>query len=137
MGAVLPSVAEELLREIKRTYEETSKISDELLLGLRFIFGPTALYALDLVDQHSVTKVISPSGRTTFQVTGSSGKMYTCYSSCHYCSCPAFSFSVLRRNDNMVCKHILAVYLSQALGSCQELTVSDKQMCDILLANED
>ncbi|XP_063813444.1 zinc finger SWIM domain-containing protein 7 isoform X2 [Pseudophryne corroboree] len=102
MEAVLPSVAEELLREIKRCYQETSEISDEHLLGLKFIFGPTALYALDLVDQRSVTHVTSPSRRSTFQVTGSSGKMYTCYKACHYCSCPAFSFSVLRRHESMV-----------------------------------
>ncbi|XP_063813447.1 zinc finger SWIM domain-containing protein 7 isoform X5 [Pseudophryne corroboree] len=104
---------------------------------LKFIFGPTALYALDLVDQRSVTHVTSPSRRSTFQVTGSSGKMYTCYKACHYCSCPAFSFSVLRRHESMVCKHILAVYLSQAMGTCQELMVSDKQMIEILLAKED
>ncbi|KAM5181255.1 zinc finger SWIM domain-containing protein 7 [Mantella aurantiaca] len=137
MEASLPSIAQELLREIKQSYQETSQISDEHLLGLKFIFGPTALYALDLVDQRSVTNLISPSGRSTFQVTGSSGKLYTCYKACHYCSCPAFTFSVLRRNDSMLCKHILAIYLSQAIGVCQEMTVSDKQMSDILLARED
>ncbi|KAM9320817.1 zinc finger SWIM domain-containing protein 7 [Gastrophryne carolinensis] len=137
MDVILPAVAQELLREIKRAYHENSQISDEHLLGLKFIFGPTALYALDLVDQRSVTHVTSPSGRSTFQVTGSSGKIYTCYKACHYCSCPAFTFSVLRREDSMVCKHILAVYLSQALEVCQEVTVSNKHMGDILLARED
>ncbi|XP_044139697.1 zinc finger SWIM domain-containing protein 7 [Bufo gargarizans] len=137
MDLTLPSVAEELLREIKCSYCETSQISDEHLLGLKFIFGPTALYALDLVDQRSVTHVTSPSGRSTYQVIGSSGKVYTCYKACHYCSCPAFSFSVLRRNDSLMCKHILAVYLSQAIGCCQDLSVSDKQMSEILLAKED
>ncbi|KAG8450415.1 hypothetical protein GDO86_002902 [Hymenochirus boettgeri] len=134
MSVILPSVAEELLREIKRSYQETSQIPDEFLLGLKFIFGPTALYALDLVDHCSVIHVTSPSGRETFQVTGSSGKIYTCFASCHYCSCPAFSFSVLKKNDSMVCKHILAVYLSQTMGVCQELTVTDEQMCDILFS---
>ncbi|KAM4044487.1 zinc finger SWIM domain-containing protein 7 isoform 1-T1 [Anomaloglossus baeobatrachus] len=137
MDLTLPSAAEELLREIKRRYQETSQISDEHLLGLKFIFGPTALYALDLVDQRSVTHLTSPSGRSTFQVTGSSGKMYTCYKASHYCSCPAFSFSVLRRQDSLMCKHILAVYLSQAIRCCQGLSVSDKQMSEILLAKED
>ncbi|XP_077150359.1 zinc finger SWIM domain-containing protein 7 isoform X1 [Ranitomeya variabilis] len=137
MDFTLPSAVEELLREIKRLYQETSQISDEHLLGLKFIFGPTALYALDLVDQRSVTHVTSPSGRSTFQVTGSSGKMYTCYKTSHYCSCPAFTFSVLRRQDSLMCKHILAVYLSQAIGCCQDLSVSDKQMSEILLAKED
>uniref|UniRef100_A0A8C5QSV9 Zinc finger SWIM-type containing 7 n=1 Tax=Leptobrachium leishanense TaxID=445787 RepID=A0A8C5QSV9_9ANUR len=103
---------------------------------LKFIFGPMALHALDLVDLRSVLHITSPCGRSTYQVTGSSGKTYTCYKSCHYCSCPAFIFSVLRKNDSMLCKHILAVYLSQAMGACQELSVSDQQMCDILLAKD-
>ncbi|KAG9486031.1 hypothetical protein GDO78_008887 [Eleutherodactylus coqui] len=137
MAFTLLSAAEELLREIKQNYQETSQISDEHLLGLKFIFGPTALYALDLVDQCSVTHVTSPSGRSTFQVTGSSSKVYTCYKACHYCSCPAFSFSVLRRNDSLMCKHILAVYISQAIGRCQDLSVSDNHMSEILLAKDD
>lgn len=28
--------------------------------------------------------------------------MYTCFVSCHYCPCPAFSYSVLRRNDSLL-----------------------------------
>jgi len=35
------------------------------------------------------------------------------------------------------CKHILAVYLSQAVGACQELTVSEEQLTSILLAEEE
>ncbi|KAM8797283.1 zinc finger SWIM domain-containing protein 7 [Eudromia elegans] len=112
-------------------------VPDELLLGLKFIFGPCALPALDLVDQRSVTRVVSPSGRTAYQVLGSSGKLYTCYSSCHFCTCPAFDFSVLQKNESLLCKHILAVYLSQALGACQELTVSEEQLTNILLAEDE
>lgn len=39
-----------------------------LFSSLRFVFGPCALQALDLVDQRSVTCVSSPSGRSVFQV---------------------------------------------------------------------
>lgn len=35
------------------------------------------------------------------------------------------------------CKHILAVYLSRAMGACQELTVSEEQLTSILLAEEE
>ena len=31
------------------------------------------------------------------------------------------------------CKHLLAVYLSQVMGTCQQLSVSDKQLTDILM----
>ncbi|NXX77370.1 ZSWM7 protein, partial [Urocolius indicus] len=131
MDSTLPAVAEELLREIKKAFQETSHGT------LKFIFGPTAVPALDLVDQCSVTRLRSPSGRTVYQVLGSSGKLYTCYSSCHFCTCPAFGFSVLQKSESLLCKHILAVYLSQAMGACQELSVSEEQLTSILLAEED
>uniref|UniRef100_A0A8C5UIB0 Zinc finger SWIM-type containing 7 n=1 Tax=Malurus cyaneus samueli TaxID=2593467 RepID=A0A8C5UIB0_9PASS len=104
---------------------------------LKFIFGPCAVPALDLVDQRSVTRLRSPSGRILYQVLGSSGKLYTCYSSCHFCTCPAFGFSVLQKNESLLCKHILAVYLSRAMGACQELSVSEEQLANILLAEEE
>ncbi|XP_007670736.1 zinc finger SWIM domain-containing protein 7 [Ornithorhynchus anatinus] len=137
MDATLPAVAEELLNEISSAFKETSQIPDELLLALKFVFGSSAVQALDLVDQRSVTRVLAPSGRVVYQVVGSSGKLYTCFNSCHYCSCPAFAFSVLRKSDTLLCKHLLAVYLSQAMGMSQELSVSDKQMTSILLMEED
>ncbi|KAM9218324.1 zinc finger SWIM domain-containing protein 7 isoform 7-T7 [Leptosomus discolor] len=74
---------------------------------------------------------------TTTKVLGSSGKLYTCYSSCHFCTCPAFGFTVLQKSESLLCKHILAVYLSQAMGACQELSVSEEQLTSILLAEEE
>lgn len=47
-----------------------------LSLRLRFVFGPCALQALDLVEKRSVTCVTSPSGRKVFQV-GASLQVWT------------------------------------------------------------
>ncbi|KAI1902906.1 hypothetical protein AGOR_G00021130 [Albula goreensis] len=132
MSSFLPAVAEELLREIRNVYQETSQIPDEILLALKFVFGPSALHALDLVDQRAVTVLSSPSGRRVYQVVGGSGHLYTCYTTCHYCPCPAFAFSVLRRSESLLCKHILAAYLCQAMGLSQQETVTDQQMSNIL-----
>lgn len=44
-----------------------------------------------------------------FQVTGGSGRLYTCFLSCHYCPCPAFAYSVLRRNDGLVVRLIQTI----------------------------
>ncbi|XP_053340795.1 zinc finger SWIM domain-containing protein 7 isoform X2 [Clarias gariepinus] len=132
MASCLPAVAQQLLKDLQKAYTEKSQIPDELLIALRFIFGPCTLQALDLVDQRAVTCVSSPSGRVVFQVLGGSGRLYTCYTSCQYCPCPAFSFSVLRRNESLVCKHILAAYLCQAMGLCQQEQVSDQHMTLIL-----
>ncbi|TNN82716.1 Zinc finger SWIM domain-containing protein 7 [Liparis tanakae] len=103
-----------------------------LSFRLKFVFGPCALQALDLVDQHSVTCLSSPSGRKAFQVVGGSGRLYTCFVSCHYCPCPAFAYTVLRRNEGLLCKHLLAVYLCQATGGTRQESVSDQQMSTLL-----
>uniref|UniRef100_A0A3B4UX17 Zinc finger, SWIM-type containing 7 n=1 Tax=Seriola dumerili TaxID=41447 RepID=A0A3B4UX17_SERDU len=173
MPSLLPAVAEQLFRDIQKTYQETSQIPDDLLIAswhngqsywecsgvpclgqhghilpacqedshlqalhhtfcLKFVFGPCALQALDLVDQRSVTCLSSPSGRKAFQVMGGSGRLYSCFVSCHYCPCPAFAYTVLRRNEGLLCKHILAAYLCQALGVTEEESVSDQQMSMLL-----
>ncbi|XP_008300050.1 zinc finger SWIM domain-containing protein 7 [Stegastes partitus] len=132
MRSMLPAVAEQLFRDIQKTYQETSQIPNDLLIALRFVFGSCALQALDLVDQRSVTCLSSPSGRKAFQVTGGSGTLYTCFLSCHYCPCPAFAYTVLRRNEGLLCKHILAVYLCQAMAVTQQESVSDQQMSTLL-----
>ncbi|KAM3600740.1 uncharacterized protein V6R79_001635 [Siganus canaliculatus] len=132
MRSFLPTVAEQLLRDIQITYRETSRIPDELLIALKFVFGSCALQALDLVDQRSVTCLSSPSGRKAFQVTGSSGRLYTCFTSCHFCPCAAFAYTVLRRNDGLLCKHVLAVYLCQAMALTQQECVSDEEMSTLL-----
>ncbi|XP_026228097.1 zinc finger SWIM domain-containing protein 7 [Anabas testudineus] len=137
MRSFLPPVAEQVFRDIQKTYEETTQIPDDLLIALKFVFGPCALQALDLVDQRSVTCLSSPSGREAFQVMGGSGRLYTCFVSCHYCPCPAFAYTVLRRNEGLLCKHILAVYLCQAMGVTQQESVSDQQMSTLLCGSAD
>uniref|UniRef100_A0AAZ1Y394 SWIM-type domain-containing protein n=1 Tax=Oreochromis aureus TaxID=47969 RepID=A0AAZ1Y394_OREAU len=165
MRSFLPAVAEQLFRDIQKTYQETSQNAVGLQIQtaldysaaftkdldvcpqklncrteiewLKFVFGSCALQALDLVDQHSVTCLTSPSGRKAFQVTGGSGRLYTCFLSCHYCPCPAFAYSVLRRNEGLVCKHILAVYLSRAMAATQQEIVSDQQMSLLLSGTMD
>ncbi|XP_019940993.1 zinc finger SWIM domain-containing protein 7 [Paralichthys olivaceus] len=137
MSPLLPAVAEQLFRDIQRTYRDTSHIPDDLLIALKFVFGPCALRALDLVDRRSVTCLSSPSGRKVFQVSGDSGRLYTCFVSCHYCSCPAFAYTVLRRNEGLLCKHILAAYLCQAMGVTQQESVSDQHMSMLLSGTAD
>ncbi|KAM8741179.1 zinc finger SWIM domain-containing protein 7 isoform 2-T3 [Acanthopagrus schlegelii] len=105
MRSFLPEVAEQLFQDIQKSHQETSQIPDDLLIALKFVFGPCALPALDLVDQRSVTCLSSPSGRKAFQVMGGSGRLYTCFVSCHYCPCPAFAYTVLRRNEGLLLPH--------------------------------
>ncbi|KAM4824588.1 zinc finger SWIM domain-containing protein 7 isoform X2 [Urocitellus parryii] len=126
MAVTLPVVVEELLSEMAAAVRETARIPDEHLSSLKFIFGSSAIQALDLVDRQSITLISSPSGRHIYQVLGSSGKTYTCLASCHYCSCPAFTFSVLRKSESLLYwrlnPEVLTTELHPALfeiGSCK------------------
>uniref|UniRef100_A0A8C8GY42 SWIM-type domain-containing protein n=1 Tax=Oncorhynchus tshawytscha TaxID=74940 RepID=A0A8C8GY42_ONCTS len=98
-------------------------VADDLLIATRFVFGSCALQALDLVDQRSVTCVSSSSGWTAYQ-------WCTCYTSCHYCPCPAFTYTVLRKNKSLLCKHILMAYLSHAMGLSQQDSYTNKPKTD-------
>ncbi|XP_021104647.1 zinc finger SWIM domain-containing protein 7 isoform X3 [Heterocephalus glaber] len=63
MAVALPAVVEELLSEMAAAVRECARIPDEHLLSLKFVFGSSAIQALDLVDRQSVTLISSPSGR--------------------------------------------------------------------------
>ncbi|XP_031664437.1 zinc finger SWIM domain-containing protein 7-like [Oncorhynchus kisutch] len=115
----LPAVSEQIFKDIQKT-EEKTLIADDLLIAIRFVFGSCALQALDLVDQRSVTCVSSSSGWTAYQVGSGTGRWCTCYTSCHYCPCPAFTYTVLKKNESLLCKHILMAYLSHAMGLSQQ-----------------
>nr|KAF6398867.1 zinc finger SWIM-type containing 7 [Molossus molossus] len=67
-AATLPTVVEELLSEMAAAVRESARIPDEHLLSLKFVFGSSALQALDLVDRQSITLISSPSGRHVYQV---------------------------------------------------------------------
>ncbi|KAH8119572.1 Alpha/Beta hydrolase protein [Phellopilus nigrolimitatus] len=42
-----------------------------------------------------------------------------------YCSCPSFAFSVILSEDQLMCKHLLAVQLAQRLSKCAERNITD------------
>ncbi|OWF55989.1 zinc finger SWIM domain-containing protein 7-like isoform X2 [Mizuhopecten yessoensis] len=127
-GSVLYSVTEQLLKEVEHSYKSTGRLTDEILSALQFVFQTTLLPALDLVDQRNVTRLSSPSGRIIYQVVGSSGTPYTCLATSIYCSCPAYRFSVLLKQDHIMCKHTLAIRLAITMDLCKELKVSNQEL---------
>ncbi|XP_064612909.1 zinc finger SWIM domain-containing protein 7-like [Liolophura sinensis] len=131
-GEKIWQTAEQLLEEVRRVYTQNGSLTDELLSALNFVFQAPLLPALDLVDNSHVTRLVSPSGRCLFQVVGSSGTPYVCLPSSIYCACPAFKFSVLKKNDHIMCKHVLAVKLSEAMGKTQRYDVSDREITNLL-----
>ncbi|XP_033123221.1 zinc finger SWIM domain-containing protein 7-like [Anneissia japonica] len=133
--SLLNDVHMQLILQVKTAYKNHNPLSDQLLSALNFVQQRPLLQAFDLVDRKNVTRVTCPAGRTVFQVCGSSGKLYTCFASSNFCSCPAYVFSVLKKKDVSMCKHVLAVELSCATGSCRDLSVSDEELTQMLLSN--
>ncbi|XP_067119379.1 zinc finger SWIM domain-containing protein 7-like [Centruroides vittatus] len=134
MEQVLNEVIKELLKQVETTYKEHNKLTDELLSQLNFIFKTPLLSALDLIDRQKVTRISTPSKRELFQVIGSSGLLYLCFQSSNYCSCLAYRYSVLRKEEYPMCKHVLAARLSQAMGLCKEVQYLDKTLA-LMIAN--
>lgn len=88
--------------------------------------------ALQLVDKLAVTRIESPSGRQLYQVIGASGTVYNCFQDLKFCACPAYNFSVLRKEDHLICKHVLAIHLSEAMGVCKINAVTDNEISNII-----
>lgn len=133
--------------------EQRLVISDQLLLALHSIFQQSLLVqALELMElgkvtsyvcygqdngpsrethqclAHSSTMKESKQGRRQlFLVDGNSGNRYLCFSTCMYCSCPSFVYSVLARGESLMCKHLLASCLATALQHCSEVVVTDRE----------
>jgi len=87
----------------------------------------TLLGALDLIDFQSVTKLISTSGRSFYQVAGSSSTYLISFGSHPYpsfCPCIAFATAVLAHDQQVHCKHILACHLAEKLGRVVERLVT-------------
>lgn len=137
---ILQCTVNQLLTEVRRETrdkEDTSpSLSENLLSALYCVFRQTLLHALDLIDKNSITRFFCSSGRELYLVQASSGnKVYTCLPTSNYCSCPSFVYSVLLREDVLMCKHVLAVQLARVMDRCKEEEVGGKELAD-LLAND-
>lgn len=128
----LQSVSDQLMAEVRREKLENGQLSDDLLAAFYFVFQQPLVQALDLLDRDSVSHVTCPSGRELYRVQGSGARAYTCLASSNYCSCPSFVYGVLVRGESLLCKHMLAVQLARAMGSCKERSVSDEEFAEIL-----
>lgn len=106
----MEAIVSHLLKEVHQDFSASKCLSDHILKKLWTVFQLPLLGALDIIDRHGVLRISSPSGRVIYEVTGTSGTHYQCFSTGTYCSCPAFVFSILRRGEHiMVRKSVWAL----------------------------
>ncbi|XP_031556637.1 zinc finger SWIM domain-containing protein 7-like [Actinia tenebrosa] len=120
------NISEQLFAEVRLCQEQHGRLTEELLSALYFVFGQPILHALDLVDRRSITRLTSPSGRIIHQVVGSSGQTYTCLKASSFCTCPSYTYTVLVKMETIMCKHLLAVNLAEAIHNIKEKEVSNE-----------
>ena len=117
---------------MRKEKENNGAISDNLLSSLHSVFQQPLLGALDLIDQGSVTKLTCPAGRTLYQVRGTTGASYYCFTSSNYCSCPSFIFTVLKKEDALYCKHAIAALIGEALRRVVDKQISNDEFSRLL-----
>jgi predicted nucleic acid-binding Zn finger protein len=106
--------------------------TDEQLSSLHFIYGTNLAKALQIVDQGGVACYVGAgSGRRVYLVHGHAAEHYLVHPD-HYCSCQAFFFDVVSKDEAVACKHQLAARLAAALGKAREQTVSDLHLAHLL-----
>ncbi|KZV63375.1 hypothetical protein PENSPDRAFT_589969, partial [Peniophora sp. CONT] len=101
-------------------------VSQDTLEQLSLMFSENVLVgALDYIDRDRVVKIVTPWGKTYYEVLG---QHYTRTVSTNlpapamfvFCSCPTYANAVLLTGAHVMCKHALAVCIAQRMERCVE-----------------
>ena len=129
----LREIAVHLFIELREQWDTEGELPDGLLRDLLTLFPSTLLPALDLVDHKAVIELKSTSGRCIYEVAGISEGSYCCLLETNYCPCTSFQYSVLTKDDSLMCKHLLAVHISIALGLVSYIGVTNQALTESLV----
>ena len=129
----LRQIATHLFQELKEQWTTEGHISDGLMRDLLTIFPSSLLPALDLVDHKAVIKLRSTSGRCVYEVAGVSEERYLCLLEADFCPCTSFQYSVLTKEEAIMCKHLLAVHICIALEQFSYIDVTNHSLTESLL----
>lgn len=125
-------IASQLFKEIAEEWNTVGEISDSLIRDVITLF-PSIIYpAFDIVDRRNVKKLISPSGRYLYQVASKSDQWYPCMLEANYCPCPSYQFSVVNKDEWIMCKHLLATNLAISLDYVLEISVPNQRITQLL-----
>ena len=112
-------------------------VTDRQLELLAFVFDAKHLEnSLVMYQKRAVKKLVAvKSGRTCWQVRGKSGakEEYLVFPT-HYCSCRAFQWDVLSKGEQLICKHMLAVRVAEALDDYNVTEIDDALLAQLLEA---
>ena len=114
------------LQHVIDNIKKSKDVSESDLTSLLWLCTDDVVPALSICDAKCTTKNVAPSGREVYHVVGSRGNKYTCLKDEFFCNCKSFTNFVIIKGNKFICKHVLAVLISDALGEC-----------DVVLRRED
>eukprot|EP01126_Amoeba_proteus_P009759 TRINITY_DN13729_c0_g2_i2.p1 TRINITY_DN13729_c0_g2~~TRINITY_DN13729_c0_g2_i2.p1 ORF type:complete len:110 (+),score=22.30 TRINITY_DN13729_c0_g2_i2:89-418(+) len=106
----------------------------EAVVSTQSTGGTKLIHALDLLDKglcHCI--VATRSRRRAWRVVGGTKgnvENHLCFP--HFCSCPHFTLTVMTKENELLCKHQLAVLLGEALNMCHIREVDDVEFGRLL-----
>lgn len=95
-------------------------------LELNSLFGTVLSRSLEVLEtcviKHYLSDFVDHPG--IIEVFGSTGKSYKFYTGINYCTCPSFTFDVIKHKSQYTCKHNLAARLAIILKRIQVVKTS-------------
>ena len=114
-----------VLKDVCQRIKLSMELTEPSLNIIINVFGDLTVPAMSIIDNKGVKKLVSSSGKSVFQVTGSSNNEYTCFLNELYCSCISFQNNVIMKGSHVICKHLLAVIIASALENVVEISKSE------------
>ncbi|KAI8336808.1 hypothetical protein BC941DRAFT_471328 [Chlamydoabsidia padenii] len=126
--------AESLLNEIIGTIQDSGKLTYDQIRVLHCLLGNTVVESLHLLDTNSVTRLDCGeqvkrrlySIEDTLDSPKEKREKQLCFLFPRHCSCGYFLSSVVCEQTALLCRHILAALLFEALGQQQGITTLDE-----------
>jgi len=107
-------------------------VSEDVKNRLTGMFGAKFDHSMKTVEEGRVKRItFNPSRRVVWQISGK-GRDYVILSNAEYCSCEDFYFRVID-HEELLCYHILAQKLAEALGRYSSTEEQDQKYEDLVL----
>ncbi|KAK7679599.1 hypothetical protein QCA50_017310 [Cerrena zonata] len=136
---ILSALSDVVVGSLSGDDTESDDDVEEYIEKMKFLFSENLLLAaLDLVDRESVIKYVTPWGHSSYHVLGSTttyiifpGSNENGLKVSPYCTCPAFAYSVLLSESEVMCKHLLATRIAIRFSRLLERPVTRNDLADL------
>jgi hypothetical protein len=158
---ILKNLENNLLNELKETYEKEKCISDDLLESFYFLYKNPFMEALNQIDKHEQQLIVNQqkvtigqlnanqsneedssslvcqikgrhSSRFIYRVKGSTNINYYLFENINFCTCQSFKYQTLQNFENLHCKHIILIKLYKAMNKVTVKIVDDNELVHLI-----